>query len=155
MVTFGPGTRVTSSVAPFSDLTTCPAAIIALVTPPGAMPSVMSPFDPPPVSPGPAITERIAPKRNAISNPVAPADDNIDPARTTRPVPPAWIASTLPWTMVAGSRPPRPTRRCSYAPRLNVRVNATVPLASRTRSVTDAGLPDDSTRNTLYRYSPP
>jgi hypothetical protein len=77
IVTFGPGTSVTSSVAPLSEVTTCPgaslsrvtapAASMALVTPPGAMPRVMSPFEPPPVRPAPAMIERIVPKRNAIS----------------------------------------------------------------------------------------
>jgi hypothetical protein len=77
MVTFGPGTSTTSSVAPLREVTTWPAAIlsrvtapaasIAFVTPPFAMPRVRSPFEPPPVRPGPAMIERIVPNRNAIS----------------------------------------------------------------------------------------
>jgi hypothetical protein len=95
MLTFGPATSETSSLKPFSDFTTCPAAIfsrvtapaasIAFVTPPGAMPRVTSPVDPPPVSPAPAMTDRKAPKRNAISNPAESSlrDDTSDPASTT------------------------------------------------------------------------
>jgi hypothetical protein len=106
IVTFGPGTSVTSSVAPLTDVTTCPggslsrvtapAASIALVTPPGAMPRVMSPFEPPPVRPAPAMIERIVPKRNAISYPVPSTFETSEPASTMRPEPPANVASTLP-----------------------------------------------------------
>jgi hypothetical protein len=151
MVTFVPPTSVTASVAPLIDFTTCPAAIIALVTPPGAMPRVMSPLVPPPVNPGPAMIDRTVPKRKAISNPVESllCDDTSDPASTTCPSPPAWVASTLPCTMVPSTTELSPMRRCSYAARLWVELWTTVPLASRTRSVTEAALPDDSTRKTL------
>jgi len=126
IVMFGPGTSVTSSVAPLSEVTTCPVAIfsrvtapaasMALVTPPFAMPRVRSPFEPPPVRPGPAMIERIVPNRKAISYPVpaTPAIFEIsDPASTMRPLPSANVASTLPWTIVAGTSDPRPIRRCS------------------------------------------
>ncbi len=87
------------------------------------------------------MIERMTPKRNAISNPVESfvRVDTSEPARTTWPAPPACVASTLPWTIVASTSPPSPTSRCSYAPRLYVDVETTVPLASRTRRVTDAG----------------
>jgi hypothetical protein len=90
-------------------------ASIAFVTPPFAIPSVISPFVPPPVSPGPAMIARIVPKRNAISKPVESFDDAeiSEPASTTFPLPPEWLASTLPWTMVDGTRLPRPISRCS------------------------------------------
>jgi hypothetical protein len=130
IVTLGPATIDTSSVVPLSDLTTCPGAIlsrvtafgaiIAFVTPPSAMRSVMSPLVPPPARPGPAITARIVPKRKAISNPVESlvTVETSEPASTTLPSPPAWLASTLPWTIVAGTSVPSPISRCSYAPRL-------------------------------------
>jgi hypothetical protein len=82
-----------------SEVTTWPAAIlsrvtalaasIAFVTPPLAMPSVMSPLVPPPVRPAPAMMERTLPKRNAISKPVESFvfADISEPASTTRPVP--------------------------------------------------------------------
>ncbi|HKS25292.1 MAG TPA: hypothetical protein VJZ76_21025 [Thermoanaerobaculia bacterium] len=125
IATFVPATSDMSSVKPLSDRTTWPAAILSrvtapaasieFVTPPVAICSVMSPFVPPPVSPGPAITERIVPKRNAISNPVeSPLLFEIsDPASTMWPLPPACTASTLPCRIVVGTSAPTLIRRCS------------------------------------------
>jgi hypothetical protein len=98
IVTFGPGTSRTSSVAPFSDFTTCPEAIIVFVIAPSPIRSVMSPCVPPPTRPGPAMIERIVPKRNAISKPVESlvVAEISEPASTTWPVPPVCDASTLP-----------------------------------------------------------
>jgi hypothetical protein len=125
MATFEPAMSEISSVRPLSDFTTWPAGIlsrvtapaasIAFVTPPFAICSVMSPFDPPPERPGPALTERIVPKRKAISKPVESPllFETSEPASTTWPFPLDCTASTLPWTTVASTSAPTLIRRCS------------------------------------------